>query len=223
MTTGKRILTGLIATTMLFVATTAAQAAGKLSAQDKVFMVTLSHGNHNEIAASKIALKNSKDNKVKGVATTIIKEHGDNQVKLDALAGKYDVKLPHEPDAKHKMMGKQLASLHDKPFDNKYITGQIKDHHLTIALLQKEIATSKNSDVRSYATETLGHVMAHTDTIHKVAGTSNNMSMSGMGKMAPTGGKMPMGGGTKPMGGGNAPAPDAPPAGGNDTPVPPAH
>ena len=149
------------------------------SAMEKAFLVKLCQGNHAEIAASKIALKNSNDPKVRGVAQTIITEHTANEQKLQTLAAKYSVKLPNVPDAKHKALAKRLAMLKGDTFDNAYITAQMKDHHATIALLRKQMEVGKNSDVRSFATETLGAVQAHTDKIHQVSGTSPN-AMGGM-------------------------------------------
>ncbi|MBC8135913.1 MAG: DUF4142 domain-containing protein [Fibrella sp.] len=148
------------------------------SAMDKKFMKTLCQGNHAEIAAGKIALKNSQDEKVRGVAQTIINEHTANDQKLHTLASKFSVKLPNGPDAKHKTMARKLATMRGNAFDNAYISGQMKDHGRTISLLRMEMEKGKNSEVRSFATETLGAVLAHNDTIHKVSGSSANKIMS---------------------------------------------
>lgn len=151
------------------------------SVQDKMFMVKLCQGNHAEIAAGKLALRKSQNAKVRGLAQTIVSEHSANEAKLQTLADKYNVKLPNEPDAAHKAAAKKLAAMNGKQFDNKYIGGQIADHHATIALLEKEMANGKSSEVRSFATETLGGVQMHTDMIHKVSGTSSNKTMQKMG------------------------------------------
>lgn len=179
-----QIVTGLFAgTAAVFIAASASNAQAP-SAMDKSFMKTLCQGNHAEIAASKIALKNSQDAKIQSVAKTIITEHSANDAKLHALAEKYSVRLPGAPDAKHKAMARKLSKMSGSAFDNAYISGQMKDHGKTISLLRMEMEKGKNSEVRSFATETLGGVLAHNDTIHKVAGTSANKMMSGkMGKM----------------------------------------
>lgn len=178
-----RVVAGLIAGTAVLMAANAANAQTP-SAMDKQFMRKLCQGNHAEIAAGKIALKNSQDSKVQGVAKTIITEHTANDVKLHALAEKYNVKLPGQPDPMHKAMAKKLAAQRGNTFDNAYITGQMKDHGKTISLLRAEMEKGKNSEVRSFATETLGSVLAHNDTIHKVAGSSANKVMgSNMGGM----------------------------------------
>ncbi len=187
-----RIVAGLFAGTAVLMAASAANAQAP-SAMDKQFMRKLCQGNHAEIAAGKIALKNSQDSKVKGVAKTIITEHTANDAKLHTLAEKYDVKLPGKPDPMHRAMAKRLATRRGSAFDNAYITGQMKDHGKTISLLRMEMEKGKNSEVRSFATETLGAVLAHNDTIHKVAGSSANkvmgsnmggMKMNGMGSAA---------------------------------------
>ncbi len=176
-----RIVAGLFgAATVLTVTNAFAQAP---SAQDKAFMVKLCQGNHAEIAVGELALRKSQNAKVRGVAQTIVSEHKANETKLQALADKYNVRLPNAPDAVHKAAAKKLATLSGKEFDSKYIGGQITDHHATIVLLQTEMAKGKNSEARSFATETLGGVLKHTDAIHKVSGTSTNKTMSKMGGM----------------------------------------
>lgn len=179
-----RIVAGLFAGTAAVLAANVANAQAP-SAMDKKFMTKLCQGNHAEIAAGKIALKNSQDEKVRGVAQTIITEHSANDAKLHTLAAKYNVKLPNQPDARHKAMAKKLAKQTGSAFDNAYITSQMKDHGKTISLLRMEMEKGKNSEVRSFATETLGAVLAHNDTIHKVAGSSANKIMShNMGGMS---------------------------------------
>lgn len=172
-----RIVAGCFAGTALFMAANAANAQAP-STMDKQFMKKLCQGNHAEVAAGKIALKNSQDEKVRAVAQTIITEHTANDAKLHTLAEKYNVRLPNQPDAKHKAMAKKLAAMRGNAFDNAYITGQMKDHGKTISLLRMEMEKGKNSEVRSFATETLGGVLAHNDKIHSVAGSSANKVMS---------------------------------------------
>jgi len=187
-----RIVAGLFAGTVALMSAGAANAQTP-SAMDKQFMRKLCQGNHAEIAAGKIALKNSQDDKVQGVAKTIITEHTANDAKLHALAEKYNVSLPNKPDPMHRAMAKKLAAKRGREFDNAYITSQMKDHGKTISLLRMEMEKGRNSEVRSFATETLGSVLAHNDTIHKVAGSSANkvmgsnmggMKMNGMGSAA---------------------------------------
>ncbi|MBC7806345.1 MAG: DUF4142 domain-containing protein [Akkermansiaceae bacterium] len=195
---GNRIVTGLFAGTAVLIAASAANAQAP-SAMDKQFMVKLCQGNHAEVAAGKIALKNSQDAKVRGVAQTIITEHTANDAKLHTLAEKYSVRLPNQPDAKHKAMAKKLAVTRGKAFDNAYISGQMKDHGNTISLLRMEMEKGRNSEVRSFATETLGGVLAHNDTIHSVAGTSANKMMSKMKAGNNMSGMSSAGSSSKPM------------------------
>ncbi|MBC8141602.1 MAG: DUF4142 domain-containing protein, partial [Armatimonadetes bacterium] len=114
-----RIIAGLFSAATVFTVSNAY--AQTPSAQDKTFMVKACQGNHAEIAAGKLALKKSQDAKVRGVAQTIVSEHSANEMKLQALAAKYDVKLPNAPDAKHKASAKKLAKMSGKAFDNAYI------------------------------------------------------------------------------------------------------
>ncbi len=223
-----RIVVGLFAGTALLMTANAANAQAP-SAMDKQFMKKVCQGNHAEVAAGKIALKNSQDAQVRGLAQTIITEHTANDVKLHALAAKYSVRLPNQPDAKHKAAARKLATMRGSAFENAYISGQMKDHGKTINLLRMEMEKGKNSEVRSFATETLGAVLAHNDMIHKVAGSSANKIMGhnggggktrGMGSAASSSkpmNKMDKMGGSKMNGSMNYPKP---PSGGSFSPAP---
>jgi predicted outer membrane protein len=104
-----RIVAGLFAGTAALMAASAANAQAP-SAMDKQFMRKLCQGNHAEIAAGKIALKNSQDSKVQGVAKTIITEHTANDAKLHALAEKVQCQPAQQARSDAQSDGEKLAA-----------------------------------------------------------------------------------------------------------------
>lgn len=165
-------MAALLATASALALGTAARAADTLAPGDLNFMKVASQANLAELGAAKLALKKSSNQGVKDVANMIIKGHSTAQSNLMTLAKKLAVTLPMAPDAKHKEMAKMLAAMPEASFDKSYLKGQIADHNTAIKLYKAEADAGKDSQVRSYATLTLGDIYNHTDMIIKVAKTN---------------------------------------------------
>ena len=151
-------------------ATTAAS-AGKVASGDQKMMREISYANNAEVAASKIALEKSQSDEVKTFAQKMIDDHSKAQQELQALADSKGVKLPTEPDAKHKAMAKMLSGLKGDAFDKSYLKqAGLADHQATHKLLDRVQNSAKDAELKAYAAKTITAVHMHLTMAEATAG-----------------------------------------------------
>lgn len=151
-------------------ATTAAS-AGKVASGDQKMMREISHANNAEVAVGKIALEKSQSDDVKTFAQKMIDDHSKAQQELQALADSKGVKLPTEPDAKHKAMAKMLSGLKGDAFDKRYLKqGGLDDHQATHKLLDQVRNRAKDAELKAYAAKTIATVDMHLAMAQEMAG-----------------------------------------------------
>ena len=131
---------------------------------DIVFLKQLSLGSRAEVELGKLAGERGEAPGVDQFGKHMVKDHGDANSKLAALAKSARVELPAELDAEHVAARAELQKLSGKTFDIRYVEGQIKDHQKAAQLLVHVIASGQHTGVRQFAMDTLPTVMAHLDS-----------------------------------------------------------
>lgn len=164
---------------------TGTDTAGKVASGDQKMMRDIAHANISEIAAGKLALEKSQSDDVKSYAQKMIDDHTKAQQELQTLADSKGVKLPTEPDAKHKAMAKMLSALKGEAFDKRYLKqGGLNDHENAHKLLERVQAKAKDADLQAYAAKTIVAVDQHltlaqqTAAKHGVGNPKGNMTGS---------------------------------------------
>ena len=152
-------------------ASTRAGTAGKVTSGDQKMMRDIAHANLSEIAAGKLALEKSQSDDVKSFAQKMIDDHTKAQQELQTLADGKGVKLPAEPDAKHKAMAKMMSALKGDAFDKRYLKqGGLNDHENAHKLLERVEAKAKDADLQAYAAKTITAVDQHLSLAEETAG-----------------------------------------------------
>jgi putative membrane protein len=117
-------------------------------------------GGMTEIAASKIALKNSQNPKVISLAQQMITDHTQANKVLDSIE---DDKMLTEKDTisgEHKEMLDSLQTKTGAAFDRAYISMMIHDHKEAIDLF-KDASDDKNQTIQDFARQTLPTIEGH--------------------------------------------------------------
>jgi putative membrane protein len=137
-------------------------AAGGLSKSDQNIMRQMAYANLAEIETGKLAQSNSKNEQVRTFAQQMIDDHTKAQEELQQLADAKGVKLPTEPDSKHKAAMKKLSSLSGDAFDKGYMKqGGVNDHRQTHKLLQNAQKKASDPDLQALAQKTLPTIEQH--------------------------------------------------------------
>lgn len=151
--------------------------AKTLSRADQNLMREMAYANLSEIEAGKVAQNKSQSEQVKNFAQRMIDDHTKAQQELQQLADSKGVKLPTEPDAKHRAQLKKLQAMSGEQFDKQYIAqGGLTDHRNTHQLLSRAQTRATDSDLKSLASKTLATVDQHLSMAQEVRGAKSSTS-----------------------------------------------
>ncbi len=153
--------------TMAPAATTApgamAPAAGtaNLSSMDKKFVMKAAQGGMAEVQLAQLAQQKSQDDNVKKFAQQMIDDHTPANQKLTQIAGTKGVTPPTDIDAADQKMMTKLQALDGKKFDTAYLKGQVTAHKTMLKLFQDESKKGTDSDLKSFADDTVPTIQKH--------------------------------------------------------------
>jgi putative membrane protein len=165
-----------------------------MSRADQNMMREMAYSNIAEIETGKIAQSQSQNAQVKTFAQKMIDDHTKAQQDLQQLADAKGVKLPTEPDAKHKAAAKKLAALSGDKFDKRYLQqGGLSDHRNTHRLLARAQDRATDPDLKALVTKTMPIVDQHLTMAQdmsggKSAGSTSSGSGASSGSKASGGG-----------------------------------
>ena len=156
----------LMASTLSFAQTGRDPSSGsdmmaKPTSADAAFMKKLAIGNLAEVDAGRLASQKSDNQGIKDFAQEMVKDHSKNGNELKTLAASQGVEVPTTIDSEHAAQSAKLGKANGKDFDSQYVRAQVRDHEKTVALLQQEIHSGKDSAVKDFAQKTLPVVNHH--------------------------------------------------------------
>ncbi|MDQ2753831.1 MAG: DUF4142 domain-containing protein [Bacteroidota bacterium] len=137
---------------------------GPVSAMDKQFMMEVGAGGNTEIAASKVAMDRSSNDRVKAFANMMITDHTKAGDELKSIASAHSVTLPDSVMQKQHAELNNLRSVSAKSFDKAYINMMVKDHKETVDKFQMAAQKCDASDLKAFASKTLPTIKMHTDS-----------------------------------------------------------
>jgi putative membrane protein len=123
-----------------------------------------------EIQSSQLALSKQPDADTKPFAEKMVQDHQKTSNELKALVdgGKVKATLPTALDAEHQNLLDDLKAKNGKDFDQSYDQVQLKAHRDAVALFEAYAETGDNSDLKSWAGQTLPHLKEHLSMAEKL-------------------------------------------------------
>ena len=77
------------------------------------------------------------------------------------MAQEGEIAVPKEVDEEHKAMRQRLTTANGVEFDLAYLQGQVIEHQKTVQLLEYEIGSGQDTDLKNFAAEILPIVLQH--------------------------------------------------------------
>jgi putative membrane protein len=114
-----------------------------------------------EVAAARIALKNSSADDVKQFARQMIKDHTQAGDELASIAKGKNLQVPAHVDAKHGEVLAGLRSQSGAAFDASYAKQMVADHQEAVALFTSEAGDKSDPDLSAFAQKTLPTLQHH--------------------------------------------------------------
>ena len=132
-----------------------------LSAQDLKFVNVAVSGSMAEVEAGKTAEKKATNQAVKDFGKKMIEDHGRSGEKLATIAKAKNVSVPGSLGAEHKKMVDDLQATRTADFDRTYIATMVEAHKKTVQLMEEQIRSGQDAELKAFATETLPTVRHH--------------------------------------------------------------
>ncbi|RKT22047.1 putative membrane protein [Paraburkholderia sp. RAU2J] len=146
----------------------------KLSPADTQFVQDASTADATEIAASKIALKNSNDPHVRKFAQQMIADHTKLSHSMAALVSKKGFNTP--PSADSALVGK-LQSLKGKAFDQAYVEQiGVEAHQRAVDLFERQSQSGTDAQLKAAAAKALPIIKHHLAMAQQLAGEMKGQS-----------------------------------------------
>ena len=146
---------------------------------DRLFAREAAIGGLAEVELGKLAEQKGQSDAVKAFARRMVGDHGKANERLTALAKQDGIGLPTGLDQEHAAMRDKLEGMSGAEFDRAYIQGQVTDHQKTAQLLEYEIGSGQDRELKGLASETLPTVLEHLRMAQEAAAQLS-------GKAAPT-------------------------------------
>lgn len=144
-------------------------AAAAATPQDTMFVDQAAIGGLSEVQAGQLAQTKATGGPVKGYAAKMIADHMPNNQELATLAASKGLTPPAMPDAEHKAQYDALQASPPASFDATYIRGQVAGHAQMQQVMQQEIQSGTDPDLKAFAQKTLPVVQMHLQMAQQMA------------------------------------------------------
>ena len=143
--------------------------AGSLTTSDRQFVKAAAEGGMAEVELGKLAEENGGTSEVKDFGKRMVTDHTKINDQLKELAGKEDVTLPQQLNAKDKMTKESLSKLSGTAFDKAYMKDMVKDHTADVSEFRKESTAAHSAAVKDFASDALPTLESHLKEAKSIA------------------------------------------------------
>jgi len=128
---------------------------------DQVFVIRATRGGAAEIELARLAEQKTRSDPVRQFARQMIRDHSQTNDALGKLAEEDGVPAPDQFDAEHRHVRDALGSLTGPEFDIEYLRMQVQNHQRMAQLMEYEIGSGADAQVRDFASGALRKVFVH--------------------------------------------------------------
>jgi len=139
----------------------AASAPHEANLPDQVFIIRATRGGAAEIDLARLAEQKTRSDPVREFARQMIRDHSRANDALGKLAEEDGVPAPEQLDAAHRHVRDALGGLTGPEFDIEYLRTQVQNHQRMAQLLEYEIGSGADAQVRDFASGALRKVFVH--------------------------------------------------------------
>lgn len=132
--------------------------------KDAQFLVNVAEVNLKEIKLGELAQKMGSVKIVKDLGKMMVEAHTISMAELTNLAQTKQMTIPIVPTASAEAAYNNLILKKGKDFDNAYCEMMVVGHKDAIALYETASTSSKDMDIKNWATSTLSNVRMHLDS-----------------------------------------------------------
>lgn len=148
---------------------------------DKAFMKKAAEGGLAEVQLGQLAQENGQNQEVKDFGQRMVTDHTKANDQLKQVATQQNVTLPTSPSAHDQAEYNKLQKLHGDAFDKAYSKMMVSDHKKDIAEFKREASSGNDSQLKSFASQTLPTLEEHLQMAEKMNSKSSGHGSAGGG------------------------------------------
>jgi len=154
-----------------------ASGSSQLSAADQTFVKKAAQGGMAEVELGKLATQKASSEDVKKFGQRMVDDHTKANDQLKQIAGNKGVTLPTDLNSKDQAMKERLSKLDGEKFDQAYMKNMVRDHTKDVSEFRKESTSGKDSDLKSFASQTLPTLEDHLKEAKNIAPKQDKQAM----------------------------------------------
>lgn len=154
-----------------------ASGSSQLSAADQTFVKKAAQGGMAEVELGKLATQKASSEDVKKFGQRMVDDHTKANDQLKQIAGNKGVTLPTGLDSKDQALKDRLSKLDGEKFDQAYMKNMVRDHTKDVSEFRKESTSGKDSDLKSFASQTLPTLEDHLKEAKNIAPKQDKQAM----------------------------------------------
>ena len=148
---------------------------GILSEAEQKFVEEAAQSNIAEVTLGRSAIEKATDKQVREFGEHMVKEHGEANQKLKAIAEDKGAQWREEPNEKQKKAGDKLGKAEGNKFDTQYIKQMIKDHEDDISKYEEMLEEVQDQELKQYIADELPKLQGHLGTAKGIEEIIKNM------------------------------------------------
>lgn len=158
----RKLLTSIFLVTVLsaFARAEETTGTGQLSSQDMNFARDATEGGTTEVQLGRMAMENSTNQMVRQFGEEMVRDHQKASDELSQILDKKGVAIPMSEMIDTNMVNR-LQGLKGEDFDRAYMKHMVKDHKTDVAAFKKEVADGDDSELKTWAAQTLPVLQEH--------------------------------------------------------------
>lgn len=149
---------------------------GTLSAADQQFVTEAAQGGLAEVQMGQLASQKATSSAVKQFGQRMVTDHTQANQQLQQLATQKGITLPSGVGNENQQMMDKLSDLSGQEFDRAYMQQMVSDHQKDVALYQQESQQGQDTDLQSFASQTLPILQEH---LQQAQSVKSNLSQGG--------------------------------------------
>ena len=138
-----------------------APAANQPNLADRNFARAAAAGGLAEVELGRLAAHNGQSQDTRQFGQRMVNDHSKANEQLKELAAAASIPLPNAPGPEDEAIRERLDKMQGDAFDRNYIRSQVTAHQETVQLFEYEIGTGQDSQLKTFASQTLPVLMEH--------------------------------------------------------------
>jgi putative membrane protein len=128
---------------------------------DQEFVVKAASGSLMEVQLGQMVAQKATDQTVKEFAQTMVKDHGQVNDELKAIALQKNITIPSTPGEDHQEDINKLKDKTGMELERDYMKLMVEDHKDDIEKFEKAASDCKDPDIKAFAAKHLEHLKGH--------------------------------------------------------------